>query len=79
MQSISLQWGGAIFGLVGATLLATNSRFSRWGWFFFLFANCLYIFWAIRIDAHGLLLQQVGFTMTSLLGIFRTRSIQSQS
>lgn len=68
-----LEWTATALSLVGAWLLATHSRFSRIGWFAFLAANFASIAFAIGIERHGLLLQQIGFTGSSLLGIARTR------
>jgi hypothetical protein len=65
------EWAGSILGLLGAFLLATNSRFSRWGWMAFLGANLAMISFALQIQAHGLLLQQLGFTATSCLSWYR--------
>ena len=66
-----LEWTGAIFGLLGAFLLATNTRFSRYGWVAFLAANVAMIAFAFSINADGLLLQQEGFMITSLIGLYR--------
>jgi membrane-bound ClpP family serine protease len=66
------EWAGALLGMLGAFLLATNTRVSRYGWIAFLFANFAMIGFAWSIDANALLLQQVVFTATSLLGIYRT-------
>lgn len=74
-----LEWSGALIGLVGATLLATHGRVAKYGWVCFLLANVVFICWAFRIDAFGLLAQQVGFTLTSLLGIFRSGVLPSIS
>ena len=35
----AFEWGGALLGLLGAFLLATHSRVSRYGWLAFLAAN----------------------------------------
>jgi hypothetical protein len=67
------EWSGSLFGLLGALLLASNSRASKYGWVAFLAANCAMIAFAVAIDARGLLLQQIGFMATSLLGIYRVR------
>lgn len=67
------EWSGSLLGLLGAFLLATNTKASKFGWFAFLAANVAMIAFAMLIDARGLLLQQVGFTATSLLGIYRVR------
>ena len=66
-----LEWSGAISGLLGAFLLATHTRISRYGWLAFLLANFCLVAFAFQIDRYGLLLQQVGFTATSLLGMYR--------
>lgn len=67
-----LEWSGAIVGIVGAALLATHSRIAKYGWLCFFAANLLFIAWALRIGAPGLLVQQICFTLTSLLGIARS-------
>ena len=69
---LALEWGGSQIGLVGAALLALNLPVSRYGWIAFLVANFAFIGFAKAIRAYGLLLQQAGFMLTSLLGIYRT-------
>lgn len=71
MSSQALEWSGAVLGLLGALLLATHSSLSRFGWVAFLGANLTMIGFALSIDANGLLVQQLGFTATSLLGLHR--------
>lgn len=66
------EWSGCALGLAGAWLLATNTRVSRYGWLAFLLANFAMIAFAVGIGAYGLLLQQVGFLGSSLLGLYRT-------
>ncbi len=66
-----LEWAGSITGLIGAFLLATHSRISRYGWIAFFAANVAMIGFAVGIDRYGLLVQQLGFLGTSLLGIYR--------
>lgn len=68
----TLEWSGSLFGLIGALLLATNSRLSRYGWVAFLIANFCMLGFAIDGRHWGLLTQQSGFTATSLLGIHRS-------
>ncbi|MFH0134816.1 hypothetical protein ACGLHS_31695 [Variovorax sp. VaC1] len=65
------EWAGSLLGIAGALLLALNLKISRYGWFVFLAANVAMIAFAILIDRRGLLLQQVTFTGTSLIGIHR--------
>lgn len=66
------EWAGSLLGLLGAFLLATHSRVSRYGWVAFLAANLAMVAFAVGIDRYGLLLQQAGFTATSLLGLRRS-------
>jgi len=68
-----LEWSGSLCSLVGAFLLATNSRVSRYGWFAFLIANIALIGFSVGIEHYGLLLQQIGFLCTTILGLYRTR------
>jgi hypothetical protein len=70
-----LEWIGALSGLLGAFLLATHTNISRYGWVAFLAANIALIGFAIGIERYGLLLQQVGFMATSLLGLYRAGMI----
>lgn len=65
------EWSGCALGLLGALLLASNTRHSRWGWIAFLASNGAWIAYSLLVDAHGLLLQQAGFTLSSLLGVHR--------
>jgi hypothetical protein len=66
-----LEWTGCTLGLLGAFLLATNTSVSRYGWIAFLVANFAVIGFARGIRAHGLLVQQLGFMGTSILGLVR--------
>lgn len=66
-----LEWTGSLLGLLGAFLLATHSRISRYGWIAFFCANLAMIAFAFCIDRYGLLVQQIGFTATSALGLYR--------
>jgi uncharacterized membrane protein YhhN len=75
--NLCLEWSGALVGLIGASLLATHGRVAKYGWLCFLVANVIFIGWALRIDAYGLLAQQAGFTLTSMLGIFRSGLLPS--
>ena len=66
-----LEWAGCALGLLGAFVLATNTSFSRYGWVSFLLANFAVIGFARGIRANGLMVQQIGFMGTSLLGLYR--------
>ena len=65
------EWTGALLGLAGSFLLATNSSVSPFGWVAFFGANIAMVLFAKRIRAHGLFVQQLGFTATTLIGLYR--------
>ncbi|OJY56632.1 MAG: hypothetical protein BGP19_04600 [Thiobacillus sp. 0-1251] len=65
------EWAGAFLGLAGAALLALNVRASRFGWLLFLLSNGAWITYGIKVGAHGLVVMQIGFTLTSLMGVYR--------
>lgn len=71
MSQQALEWCGCVFGLLGAGLLALNVSASRYGWFGFAVANVALILYAWEARAFGLLVQQIGFSATSALGIYR--------
>ena len=68
-----LQWAGCIFGLTGAFLLALNNRLSGYGFYLFLISNAAWIAFAMLTSVQALSVQNIGFTLTSLLGIYRWR------
>jgi len=72
MNAAALEWTGALLGLLGAFLLATHTSISRYGWLAFLGANLAMTGFAVAIGAHGLLVQQLGFTATTMLGLRRS-------
>jgi hypothetical protein len=60
----------AVLGLVGALFLAIGPRWFACGWLAFLASNCAGVAFAARTGHEWLLVQQIGFTCTSLLGIW---------
>lgn len=66
-----LQWAGCATGLLGSLLLALRNRYSCWGWIFFLVSNGFWIAFAIETDVPALVVMQLGFTATSLLGVWK--------
>lgn len=66
-----LEWTGAFLGLIGAGLLALNMRASGAGWIFFLLSNVAWIAFGVQTGAYGLVAMQIGFTATSLIGIWK--------
>lgn len=67
------EWTGCTLGVIGAFLVATNSRVSAWGFVAFLLSNVAWIVFAVVEGKTGLLVQQVFFTATSLLGLWQWR------
>ena len=65
------EWLGALTGLTGSALLSLNDDWSRWGFVVYLVSNLCWFVFGIRNRAWGLVLMQVGFTMTSLNGVVR--------
>ena len=60
----------AAAGLAGAFLLATKGEHAAWGWWAFLASNVGWIAFGWIRRHWFLLLQQVGFTASSLWGIW---------
>jgi len=71
MQLTAIEALASLFGLCGAFLLASRGRWASLGWLAFLASNVAWWIFAVRAGHQFLLLQQVGFTATSLLGIWR--------
>ena len=67
----TLEWLGAITGMLGAGLLALNLDVSKLGWILFLLSNYFWIAFAILNKLWGLLWMQLVFTATSITGIIR--------
>lgn len=65
-----LEAAAAAFGLVGAWLLATKGQHAAWGWWAFLASNVGWIAFGWIRRHWFLLLQQLGFTASSLWGIY---------
>ena len=70
-----LGWVGSILGLIGAALLALNFEYSGYGWFAFLASNVAWIAYGLRTKTRSLLTMQLGFTLTSIIGLYRWLAI----
>ncbi|WP_245538816.1 hypothetical protein [Thiobacillus denitrificans] len=66
-----VEWFGSLTGLLGAGLLALNADFSGWGFAAFLVSNFAWIAFGVMSKSWGLVTMQVGFTATSILGMYR--------
>lgn len=69
----NFEYIGCGFGLLGALLLSLNCKHSGWGFVAFLVSNVAWITFAVQKGINGLLVMQFGFTITSLIGIYRWR------
>ena len=66
-----LEWTGSICGVLGAMLIASNTRLSPWGWWLFLVSSVSLSGYAVMQGAWGLLLLNACFVGTNLMGLIR--------
>lgn len=66
-----LEWVGAICGVLGALIIASNTRLSPWGWWLFLVSSLSLCGYAVLAQAWGLLLLNSCFVFTNLTGLVR--------
>lgn len=66
-----VEWTGAALGLLGSALLANNNEYSGYGFIAFLLSNACWLWFGLRTRTWGMVTMQLGFTGTSLLGIYR--------
>jgi hypothetical protein len=69
-----LDWVACALALAGSLLLAVRCRVSAWGWVGFLLSDLAWIVYAIATGTLSLLAQNLGFIVTSLIGIYRHRA-----
>jgi hypothetical protein len=67
----SVAWFGSFTGLLGSLLLALNSELSGWGFVVFLVSNAAWLFYGWQTKTWSMCIMQIGFTFTSILGIYR--------
>jgi hypothetical protein len=63
------EWAGCLFGLLGAGILAMHAEYSGTGWIFFSLSNFFMIAYGFLSKARGLVVMQIGFTVTSSIGV----------
>ena len=61
----------ATCGLLGSLLLALKGRAAPWGWLFFALSNVGWIAFSYGYGHWALLVQQIGFSITSAIGIWK--------
>ncbi|MEQ1527347.1 MAG: hypothetical protein ABL911_11465 [Gallionella sp.] len=67
----AIDWIGCATGLLGAALLSMNNRYSGWGFVFFLVSNFAWMTFGLITHASSMVLMQIGFTGTSLIGVWK--------
>lgn len=71
MVKLIFEWLGAFTGLMGSGLIAWNhASYSVFGFWLFLLSNCCWIGFGLKQRAWGLVSMQIGFSITSILGIY---------
>jgi hypothetical protein len=65
-----VEWTGAILGILGSLLLALKVPVSGYGFVAFLTSNVFWLGYGVRTRAWGMVTMQVGFTFTSITGIY---------
>lgn len=71
MTNEMVAWIGCLTALTGSALLALNLKVSAWGWLAYLISNGAWIVFALYTSNTALLVQTLGFTMTSIIGCWR--------
>lgn len=66
-----VEWFGSLTGLVGAGVLAMHTDYSGWGFAAFLVSNIAWIAFGVMGKSWGLVTMQIGFTATSIVGLYR--------
>ncbi len=65
------EWIGTVFGICGAMLIASNVKYSVWGWWLFLISSLSLCLYASLQGAWGLLVLNGFFVFTNVTGILR--------
>lgn len=75
MNDKQIEWLGTIFGLLGSYALATHSSWADIGFYLFLVSNVFFIAFTLRKKLYGILVMNLGFTCTSVLGIVNSEPV----
>jgi nicotinamide riboside transporter PnuC len=70
----TVQWVGCVTGVLGSLLLALNNRASGYGFVLFLISNCFWIAFGLKNQVMSIVLMQLVFTATSLIGVYKWRA-----
>lgn len=66
---VAVGWVGSIFGLIGSLLLALHMPYSGYGFLAYLGSNFAWLYHGVKTRTWALVVMQVGFTATSLVGL----------
>jgi hypothetical protein len=61
----------ALCGLAGSLVLALRGKYAAWGWALFVLSNVGWIAFAAGLGHWFLLAQQLGFLVTSAVGVWQ--------
>lgn len=64
-------WIGSVLALIGSALLAVNIPESGFGFGFYLLSNFAWIYHGVKTKTWSLVVMQMGFTVTGVLGLIR--------
>ncbi|KKN85118.1 hypothetical protein LCGC14_0282870 [marine sediment metagenome] len=66
-----LEWIGAIAGIAGAMMIASNTGLSPYGWIGFAISSSTLAVFSYNLKAWGLLSLQICFCATNAVGLWR--------
>jgi len=67
----TLEWIAALSGVFGAILVASNCRYSGYGFVLFLVSSVTWSMCAYASEQEALLLNQLGFVVINMLGVYQ--------
>jgi len=71
MQAELLEWIGSLTGIVGAVMMASNTKASPWAYMIWIIASVTMLVFALVKGHSGLALQQACFTLINTVGLYR--------
>lgn len=66
-----IEWTGTVTGVLGAVVVASNTKYSPLGWISFLICSLSMACYGYMTEAWGLLTLEVCFVLTNLMGLWR--------
>lgn len=71
MNTVVLEWFGSIVAILGAVMMASNTRFSPWAYPVWLLSSIVLIVVCLASSHNGLALREAVFTVINALGLWR--------